>query len=127
MVEDSLENRVITRIALTSHGAVLDFDIWGLDTIRRLKGFAPVDAIILDLMLPRGMTGYKVFDLIRAQPAFAKVPIIAVSAVDPSEAIPLCIEKGFSGFIAKPLDTEAFPEQVAEVIAGKNIWTAGYR
>jgi CheY-like chemotaxis protein len=122
IVEDDLRNKAIAQMLLEQAGATVSFDRWGLDTIAKLRHFAPVDVILLDLMFPRGVTGYDVFRQIRAHSEFAKIPIIAVSASDPSEAIPLTQELGFSGFIAKPVDFHRFTAQVAEAIAGANVW-----
>ena len=125
VVEDNLQNRVIFQILLTGEGVRLDFDRWGRDTVARLQGFAPVDLIIMDLMLGGGVTGYDIFDQIRTFPAFAQTPIVAVSAADPAVAIPKVQEKGFNGFIAKPVDDTLFAQQLLSIIQGEPVWYAG--
>jgi CheY-like chemotaxis protein len=127
IVEDNLQNRVIFQILLTGEGARIEFDRWGRDTIARLQGFAPVDLIILDLMLGGGVTGYDIFDQIRTFPGFTKTPIIAISAADPAIAIPKAQEKGFNGFIAKPLDDALFSQQLLTILDGGEVWYAGGR
>jgi two-component system cell cycle response regulator DivK len=107
------------------HHAVCEFERWGGQTIQRLKMFKPVDLIILDLMLPKGITGYDIYDQIRMMPDFASVPIIAVSASDASVAIPKTREKGFSGFIAKPIDSLIFPQQIGKILEGEAVWHEG--
>ena len=84
----------------------------------------PVDLIMLDLMLPRGVTGYEVFDAIRREPEFGHIPIAAVSAADPSVEMPKTREKGFAGFISKPISLRFFPNQVTELLKGGNVWYA---
>lgn len=125
IIEDNLENRIILRIALHRHGAQVNFERWGRDIQTHLEAAMPVHVIILDLMFPNGVTGYDIFDRIRQISSFAAVPIVAVSAADPYTALPLCRAKGFQGFIAKPIDDELFPVQIADIIAGKNVWYAG--
>jgi two-component system, cell cycle response regulator DivK len=127
IVEDNAQNRIVFRMALTRHGASVDFERWGRDAIHRLKEVAQIDLIILDLMLPLGVSGFDVFDQIRACDQFATVPIVAVSAMDPAIALPLVRSKGFSGFIAKPIDTSLFPQQIARILNGENIWHVGQR
>jgi len=122
MVEDNLENRIIFQLALVRTTAVLEFDRWGRDTLRKLNWFMPVDLILLDLMLPHGESGYDIFDQIRKVPDFAHIPIAAVSASDPNIAIPKCREKGFSGFIAKPIDDDLFVDQLEKLINGESVW-----
>jgi CheY-like chemotaxis protein len=125
IVEDNVQNRVVFTMVLQIHGARVEFDRWGRETLSRMRNFPNMDLIILDLMLPNGVTGYQVFDEIRTVPDYAAVPIIAVSAAEPAIALPKTREKGFNGFIAKPVDDELFPKQLARVMAGEKIWSAG--
>ena len=125
IAEDNLQNRVIFQIMLVKHGAQVHFERWGNGSVFQLKRMGQVDAIILDLMLAYGVSGYDIFDQIRSVPEFAKVPIVAVSATEPSLGIPKTREKGFAGFIAKPIDDELFPQQIAAIINGEQIWYSG--
>lgn len=122
LVEDQIENRIIIQILLEQQGAKVAIDRWGLDTLKRLQTFAPVDVILLDLMFPNFVTGYHLFDQIHALPNFDDVPIVAVSAAEPTEAIAKTKEKGFAGFIAKPINDELFPQQIAKILAHEPIW-----
>jgi CheY-like chemotaxis protein len=122
VVEDNMENRIITRILLAKQGAILEFEAWGGTTLPKLQAFAPVDVILLDLMLGRGTSGYRIFEQIRAVEQFAKTPIIAVSAGDPAVSIPKCRTMGFNGFIAKPIDADLFPTQILKVLQGESVW-----
>ncbi len=122
VIEDNIENRVITQMTLGMHGVRMEFDRFGRDTLSKLKNFGNVDLIILDLMFPNGITGYDIFDTIRADASFAHVPIVAVSASDAVSSIPQCQAKGFSGFIPKPIDVDLFPTQIEEIINGLSIW-----
>ncbi|NWF69803.1 MAG: response regulator [Chloroflexi bacterium] len=125
IVEDNLENRVVFQITLIKHGVTMDFERWGRNTMFRLEGTSHVDLIILDLMLKDHISGLDLFDQIRAVPRFAWVPIVAVSAMDPVIGITKTRAKGFNGFIAKPIETHLFPQQLAALMAGQPIWYAG--
>lgn len=122
IVEDNLENRIVAQMLLTEHGASVAFERWGRGTTDKLKAFAPVDIILLDLMLPGNVTGYDVFDQIRQLPEFNHVPIVAVSAADSSSAIPKAQAKGFAGFIPKPIGFSTFAHYIADLINGKQLW-----
>jgi CheY-like chemotaxis protein len=122
IIEDNLANRAIMQLLLEQHGAEIWFERWGLDVITRLTQFMPVDLILLDLMFPGGVTGYDVFDQIKAHALFQHIPIVAVSAGEPAIAIPKTKAKGFSGFIAKPISFEKFPRQVAQLIEHEQVW-----
>jgi CheY-like chemotaxis protein len=127
IVEDNVQNRVVFKIALLMHGAMVDFERSGEETIQRLQSLKKVDLIILDLMLRGGISGFALFEAIRRLPQFVQVPIIAVSAAEPATAIPLARKMGFSGFIAKPIDDDLFPKQIAAIIGGEQIWHVGER
>jgi CheY-like chemotaxis protein len=125
IVEDNMQNRVVFQMTLLRHGARVEFERLGKDAVKRLRGLPQVDLIILDLMLAQGVSGFDLFDEIRSIPEYAKTPIVAVSAAEPALAVPVALKKGFSGFIAKPIDDELFPQQIASIIAGKQIWHIG--
>jgi CheY-like chemotaxis protein len=126
VVEDNARNRIIFNILLSKHGAVVEFDSWGGDALWRLKDYS-VDLIILDLMLFAGISGYTIYEQLRNLPAHAKTPIVAVSAADPSVAIPKTKKMGFAGFIAKPIDDELFPNQLVRILTGECVWDTGIR
>ncbi len=124
-VEDNRDNIYVTIKLLSTQGAEIIVDWWASGQVWRLLGAMPLDAIILDLMLPHGRTGYEIFGEIRGLEALKNVPVVMVSAADPSEVLPRAREQGFSGFIAKPVDFENFPRQIADIIAGKPVWSEG--
>jgi CheY-like chemotaxis protein len=127
IVEDNIQNRVVFQMTLLRHGAIVDFERSGRDTISRLNTAAQQDLIILDLMLVDNISGLDLYDEIRQLPKHVDVPIIAVSAMDPALAIPKTRARGFAGFIAKPIDSHLFPKQIAALIAGEAVWHTGDR
>ncbi len=122
IVEDNAGNNAVMQMLLESQGAKVNFERWGTGAVERLQAFAPVDIILMDLMLPRGITGYDVFDQIRQLPEFDAIPIVAVSAADASTAIPKTQAKGFSGYIAKPIDYDLFPRQILQLLNHEPVW-----
>ncbi|MCA0457739.1 MAG: response regulator [Chloroflexi bacterium] len=127
IVEDNMQNRLIFQMALIRQGASVDFERWGRDTLYHLQNMSHIDLIILDLMLADGISGLDLFDQIRQVPKYSALPIIAVSAMDPSIAIPKTRAKGFSGFIAKPIDNILFPKQLVSILNGEKVWSVGER
>lgn len=73
-----------------------------LDLLKKSKGF---DLILMDIMMPE-MDGLEAIRRIRANPEWAKIPVIALTAKamkgDKSE----CIKAGANDYITKPIDTE---------------------
>jgi CheY-like chemotaxis protein len=124
IIDDNPVNVTAAKMLLERHYATVGFDRWGTNVPSKLAQFAPVDLILLDLALAHDTSGYDVFDQIRAMPGFETVPIVAYSAGNATEAIPLTQAKGFSGYIAKPLDFDAFPDQIEQILSGMEIWLA---
>lgn len=122
LVEDNIGNQAITKTLLEAHGATVGIHATGQNIIPHLKKFHALDLIILDLMLPDGVTGYDIFSVIRSDATFDDVPVIAMSVVDRSVAITETKIRGFSGFISKPIKFDIFPALVAGVIDGEAIW-----
>jgi CheY-like chemotaxis protein len=125
IVEDNAQNRIIYQMILIRQGAQVDFERRGAEAINRLRSFSRIDLIVLDLMLMQGVTGFDIYDQIRAIPKYDEVPIVAVSAADPSEAIPKVRERGFNGFISKPIDDNLFPQQLLHIINNEPVWDDG--
>lgn len=123
ITEDDSMNRVVYTMVLKVSGAIIEFDRTGRETLSRLKEFKP-DLIILDLML-RGDSGFTLFQEIQKLDGLAQVPIVAISASDPSLALPKCQEIGFSGFISKPIEEDLLVDQLLMLINGGQVWYAG--
>lgn len=124
VIEDDMSNRIVLEMLMREHGAETSFDRWGRRTLKKLQNFQPVDLILLDLMFANGITGYDIFELIRSEDDLKNVPVVAVSASDPTEAISRTREMGFAGFIPKPIRFDVFPQQVADILAGEEMWLA---
>jgi CheY-like chemotaxis protein len=122
VVEDNIGNLTITKTLLESHGAIVATHRSGHDVLPHLENFLPVDLIILDLMLPSGVTGYDIFSEIRNHSGINIVPILAMSVIDRSKVVPEAKKRGFAGFISKPINFQEFPKQIMDIISGEHIW-----
>lgn len=123
-IEDNLQNRSIVQLLLEQHGATISFERWGemREVSKRLDALMPVDLILLDLMFPRGVSGYDIFDALRQEEKYRAIPIVAISAADPAVEMAKARAKGFAGYISKPINLMQFPQQVAQLIAGERVW-----
>ncbi len=79
---------------------------------------ATFDLILLDLQMP-GMDGFQTARYIRAIPAYAKTPIIAVTANCSSDYRDRCIQTGMQGFLAKPVQSKELVQTVERHLAGR--------
>jgi len=73
-------------------------------------------------MLRDNVSGYDIFDELKRTPELASIPIVAVSASDPTIEIPKAKAKGFTGFIGKPISPRLFPSQIASSINREPVW-----
>jgi two-component system cell cycle response regulator len=85
----------------------------GIEKARREKP----DLILLDIHMPR-MDGYEVTRVLSADPQCSQIPIVAVTALAMVGDRERILASGFSGYIAKPLDPEAFSAQVQGFLGG---------
>ncbi len=123
MVEDDPSNAAIIQMLLEQQMAKVFRGRWGgKETLDLLNKYKPIDLILMDLNLPNGVTGFDVLTMIRQQEEWENVPIIAVSASDPSVVLAKVRDTGFSGFIAKPIDFIMFPDQILAVLDGSDRW-----
>ena len=121
VVEDDPRNLAIIRTILRENGARVSFDQWGKTALDALL-LQDVDIILLDLMFPRQVTGYDILAAIRDEPTLAHVPVLAVTASDPDVEMNKARERGFNGFLSKPIDRRKFPRYIAAALEGQEIW-----
>jgi len=69
------------------------------------------DLILMDLQMP-GMDGFQTATYIRAIPAYATTPIIAVTANCSSDYRDRCMKTGMNGFLAKPVQSRELVQTV---------------
>ena len=74
--------------------------------------------IILDIMLPK-MNGYKVCQLLKADPKYSKIPIIISSGRTPQEVGKMGKEVGVDAYISKPFEAEVLLSKIKELLEKK--------
>ena len=77
----------------------------GPEAIALLGSTPDVDAVLMDVMMPT-MDGFEAMRRLRADPRFAALPIIAVTAKAMKADRDQCIEAGASDYISKPIDVD---------------------
>jgi CheY-like chemotaxis protein len=122
IIEDDILNMAVYSVGFKQSGAKVIQDPFNTNTISLIKNQLPIDIIILDLMLRYNVSGYDIFDQLQAEPELRSIPVVAVSAADPAIEIPKAKEKGFHGFISKPIDPFKLIEQIAACINGEQVW-----
>ena len=89
------------------------------DLVSMIDRIEPVDVVFLDLEMP-DLNGYQILQYLKADRRFRSVPVVAYT-VHVSE-INTAQEMGFDSFIAKPLDSDRFPDQLSRILGGQPVW-----
>lgn len=110
VVDDDARNIFALSAVLKTHGyRVLPAS--GMPEAFQLLEAEPVDIILLDMMMPE-MDGYEALPLLKNNPRFTEIPVIAVTA----QAMPGDREKtldaGADGYVSKPVDIDLLKEMI---------------
>jgi CheY-like chemotaxis protein len=87
-----------------------------------LLGVQSFDAVLMDVQMP-GMDGCETTRRIRAKPAYAQLPIIAMTAHAMPRYRELCLAAGMNAFITKPIEPDELYSVLAQTIASSDSWS----
>ena len=110
IVDDNEKNRKLAREVLRAAGLRTLEAADGTEAIAVAARCLP-DVILLDLRLP-DMDGTDVARGLRGGAATGRIPIVALSASRNLAGGDRLLAAGFDGYLQKPIDVRAFPEQV---------------
>jgi two-component system cell cycle response regulator DivK len=116
IVEDNDKNLKLARDLLQYHGFTTIEATNAEDGIVLAKQRAP-GLVLMDIQLP-GMDGVSALGKLRDDPATAKIPVVAMTASVMKEDRERFDKAGFDGFITKPIDVRAFPDQIRGYMKG---------
>jgi two-component system, cell cycle response regulator DivK len=114
VVEDTEDNRQILRDLLTAAGYELIEAVDG-ETGVAMAGEHRPDLILMDIQLPM-IDGYEATRRIKADPALAHIPIIAVTSYALSGDEEKTRAAGCDGYIAKPFSPRQLLGKVRELV-----------
>jgi two-component system sensor histidine kinase/response regulator len=109
LVEDNEMNRQVATELLQSAGAVVTAAMHGGEAVNLLtegQQPPPFDVVFMDLQMPE-MDGFTATKLLRADPRFESLPIIAMTAHALVEERQRCLEAGMNDHVSKPIDPDA--------------------
>jgi two-component system cell cycle response regulator DivK len=109
IVDDNEKNRKLARDVLRAAGLQTIEAASGGEGIALAAECLP-DVILLDLRLP-DMDGTDIARTLRDRVQTARIPVVALSA-SPHAGRDRLLAAGFDGYLQKPIDVRAFPEQV---------------
>jgi CheY-like chemotaxis protein len=118
VVDDSAINRAVAQGALKLAGVAVTLANDGEQALSRLReqpdGY---DVVLMDIQMPV-MDGLTAARAIRADPALAGLPVLALSAGVLEEERESALAAGMNDFITKPLDLQQLNAVLARFLPG---------
>jgi signal transduction histidine kinase/ActR/RegA family two-component response regulator len=108
LVDDIEINLEVARFMLDCFGIKPDTARSGVEAVK-MAAEKRYDLILMDHMMPE-MDGVEATGIIRQQGCSAASPIVALTANAVSEARAMFLASGFTGFLAKPMESAALAE-----------------
>ncbi|HEV8577954.1 MAG TPA: response regulator [Thermoanaerobaculia bacterium] len=114
IVDDNPANLKLARVVLTSQGYDVHTAADAEEALDALRSFTP-RLILMDIQLP-GMDGLELTRRLKADPDLRGMVIVGLTAYAMKGDEDRVLAAGCDGYIAKPIDTRRFPEQIAEYL-----------
>jgi CheY-like chemotaxis protein len=105
VVDDDVRNIFALSSVLERRGMTVLTAGTGREAIATLDATPDLAIVLMDIMMPE-MDGYETMQVIRHNPAFQRLPIIALTAKAMKGDREKCLEAGASDYLAKPVNTE---------------------
>jgi CheY-like chemotaxis protein/signal transduction histidine kinase len=114
VVDDDVRNIFALSSVLERRGMTVLTAGTGREAIATLNSTPDMAIVLMDIMMPE-MDGYETMQVIRQNPAFRRLPIIALTAKAMKGDREKCLEAGASEYLAKPVNTE-------QLLSGLRMW-----
>jgi len=110
LVEDNPVNRRLATFLLRSQGYQVR-EATSAQEAFEILSTEPFDLIVMDIQLP-GMDGLEATTKLRAEPATAEIPVIAVTSYAMAGDRDKALAAGCSGYVTKPIDKTIFLAEI---------------
>lgn len=124
-VDDDANSRLVLKMALTNRlklpGPVCLEN--SVDFEARVMALDPrPDVVFLDIHV-KPLDGFQMLAALRGLERFQGVPVVALTASVMVEELQMLRTAGFDGCLAKPLDLDAFPDQLQRILRRETVWS----
>lgn len=113
VIEDDVSLAMLLAYLLGHEGYDVEVCHDGEEAVARLDG-APVDAVLVDVMLPGEASGLDVLRELRRRPGWSEVPAIVVSALSADRHQWAGWAAGASSYVTKPYESDHLLEVLRE-------------
>jgi len=114
VVDDRATSRELIRTVLENAGYAVSEACDGVEALRIALKVQP-DLVLLDLQMPT-LDGFGSLELLRANPRFANLPIVAVTASAMQGDREKALAAGFTSYISKPVRLTALRGELARLL-----------
>ena len=121
--DDDLSRKVMKMLLCGSMGLsqVTIFDD-SRDFLSRALMLDPMpDIVFLDIHVDP-YDGFEMLEMLQQQPEFQNVPMVALTASVMNEEVEQLRASGFHSCLAKPIDSDTFPDAMERILSGESIW-----
>jgi two-component system cell cycle response regulator DivK len=115
VVDDKASSRELIRTVLENSGYTVSEAADGLEALRIAQQILP-DLILLDLQMP-ALDGFGALKQLRADPRFAALPVIALTASAMQGDREKALAAGFTSYISKPVTLTALRTELARLLS----------
>jgi HAMP domain-containing protein/signal transduction histidine kinase/DNA-binding response OmpR family regulator len=105
VVDDDVRNIFALSSVLERRGMAVLTAGTGREAIATLESTPGIAIVLMDIMMPE-MDGYETMQVMRQNPDFRRLPIVALTAKAMKGDREKCLEAGASEYLAKPVNTE---------------------
>jgi CheY-like chemotaxis protein len=105
LVDDDSRNIFALSSVLERRGMKVLTATTGREAIELVEKTPSLAIVLMDIMMPE-MDGYQTIEMIRKDPAYRRLPIVALTAKAMKGDREKCLEAGASDYLAKPVNTE---------------------
>jgi CheY-like chemotaxis protein len=105
LVDDDARNIFALSSVLERRGMHVLTATTGHEAIQLVESSPEIAIVLMDIMMPE-MDGFQTMEIIRKNPDYRKLPIVALTAKAMKGDREKCLEAGASDYLAKPVNTE---------------------
>ena len=117
VAEDNITNQEIALAMLEGAGIAVDIANNGQEAVDAVRKF-DYDVVLMDIQMPE-KDGYEATRMIRKDPEFSSLPIIAMTAHAMKGDENKCIEAGMNDYVSKPVNQDKLFKALWRAMKGK--------